>query len=92
MIDDAQKIAIRPLTEADANWLWEMLYQAIYVPSGAEAPPREVIHEPGMAHYAADWGRPGDIGYLAVDAHGQPGRRSMAQIAGRPRPGLWLCG
>jgi len=72
MTDCEQEITIRPLTAADADWLWEMLYQAIYVPPGAEAPPREIIHEPGMAHYAADWGGPGDLGYLASDACGQP--------------------
>jgi len=71
MIDRAQEIAIRPLTEADADWLWEMLYQAIYVSPDGEPPLREIVHEPGIAHYAADWGRPGDIGYLATDTSGQ---------------------
>jgi ribosomal protein S18 acetylase RimI-like enzyme len=70
MTDIAKELVIRPLTEADADCLWEMLYQAVYVPQGAEPPPRKVVREPGMAHYAADWGRAGDLGYLAVDASG----------------------
>ena len=54
MTDGAQEIAIRPLVQEDAHCLWEMLYQAIYVPPGDQPPLREVVHEPGMAHYAAN--------------------------------------
>ena len=61
---------IRPLAQEDAHCLWEMLYQAIHVPEGAEPPTREIVHSPGLAHYVAGWGRGGDMGYLAVDAEG----------------------
>ncbi len=61
---------IRPLAQDDAHCLWEMLYQAIHVPPGAEPPGREIVHAPELAHYVAGWGRPGDLGYLAVDAEG----------------------
>ena len=61
---------IRPLAQDDAHCLWEMLYQAIHVPPGAAPPDREIIHAPELAHYVAGWGRPGDLGYLAVDAEG----------------------
>jgi ribosomal protein S18 acetylase RimI-like enzyme len=67
MTDRAHEIAIRPLTEADADWLWEMLYQAIYVSPGGEPPPRQIVHAPDLAHYAEGWGRDDDIGYLAAD-------------------------
>jgi ribosomal protein S18 acetylase RimI-like enzyme len=70
MTDRAQQIVIRPLTQADAHCLWEMLYQAIHVPEGAEPPAREIVHSPGLAHYVAGWGRAGDMGYLAVAAEG----------------------
>jgi ribosomal protein S18 acetylase RimI-like enzyme len=86
MTDRAQEIVIRPLTESDADWLWEMLYQAIYVPPGDQPPLREVVREPGMAHYAANWGRPGDIGYLASDAYRQPvGAAWLRLLAGHDR-------
>ncbi len=61
---------IRPLARDDAHCLWEMLYQAIYVPPGAAPPGREIVRAPELARYVADWGRPGDMGYLAVDADG----------------------
>jgi len=38
------------------------------VSPGAAPPAREIVHSPELAHYAAGWGRPGDIGFLAVDA------------------------
>ncbi|MDQ1300699.1 MAG: hypothetical protein QG637_619 [Chloroflexota bacterium] len=61
---------IRPLAQDDAHCLWEMLYQAIHVPAGAAPPDREIVHSPELAHYVAGWGRPGDLGYLAMDAEG----------------------
>jgi ribosomal protein S18 acetylase RimI-like enzyme len=61
---------IRPLAQEDAHCLWEMLYQAIHVPEGAEPLAQEIVHSPGLAHYVAGWGRAGDMGYLAVDADG----------------------
>jgi ribosomal protein S18 acetylase RimI-like enzyme len=64
---------IRPLTTADEALVWEMLYHAIHVPEGAEAPPRAIVFEPGLAHYAQDWGqRAGDLGFAALEAG--PGR------------------
>ncbi len=72
MTDDTQPMQIRPLTQEDAPYLWEMLYHAIHVPAGAKPPSREIVHSPDLAHYVADWGRAGDLGYLAEDAQGQP--------------------
>ncbi len=58
---------LRPIRAEDQPFLWEMLYQAIYVPAGAPRPPREILREPALAHYARDWGREGDIGVLALE-------------------------
>ena len=60
--------SIRALTPEDESFLWEMLYQALYVPEGHPALPREVIHLPELARYVQDWGREGDCGFLASDA------------------------
>lgn len=59
---------IRPLVSEDETFLWEMLYQALYVPEGQTALPREVIHLPEIARYVRGWGREGDCGFLASDA------------------------
>ncbi len=50
----------------DEPFLWEMLYQALYIPKGQSAPPRDVVSLP-EACYVRGWGREGDCG-LASDA------------------------
>jgi GNAT superfamily N-acetyltransferase len=65
--------SIRPVEDGDEPALWEMLYHAIHVPPGSERPPRDVVRRPELARYVQDWGRDGDMGYLAVEAAtGQP--------------------
>ncbi len=64
---------IRSLTPTDQPFLWEMLYQALYVPVDETPPPRDVIYQPDLARYVQDWGREGDRGFLASDlATGEP--------------------
>jgi ribosomal protein S18 acetylase RimI-like enzyme len=59
---------IQRLTPEDEPFLWEMLYQAIHVPEGEPAPPREIIRLPELARYVQGWGDKGDCGFLASDA------------------------
>lgn len=59
--------SIRRLTREDQNFLWEMLYHALYVPPGHEPFPAEVVNEPEIARYVVDWGTPGDHGFAAVE-------------------------
>jgi ribosomal protein S18 acetylase RimI-like enzyme len=64
---------IRSLTPADQPFLWEMLYQALYVAADQPPPSREVIDQPDLARYVQDWGKTGDRGFVAIDpATGQP--------------------
>lgn len=65
---------VRPLTAQDEHFLWEMLYQAIYVPEGNTPPPRSILQEPSLAQYVRQWGQmPADLGCVVVDeASGQP--------------------
>lgn len=59
---------VRPATAADEAFLWEMLYQALYIAPGQPLPGREVLQEPALAHYVAGWGqRLGDAGVVAVE-------------------------
>lgn len=58
---------IRPITQEDTGFLWEMLYQAIQVAKGAEPPSRDVLLQPEIRRYLQDWGRPHDSGFVAVD-------------------------
>ena len=65
---DHQLPSIVAITAENGSILWEMLYQAIYVPYGADPPSREIVRLPELARYVENWGRPGDLGFYAWDA------------------------
>jgi ribosomal protein S18 acetylase RimI-like enzyme len=60
-------VELRPLTSLDQPIMWDMLYCAIYVPQGQDPLPRDVIFQPELARYVEGWGKPGDMGVLALD-------------------------
>lgn len=60
---------IRRVEQSDEPFLWEMLYQSLYVPEGREFFPREVLSSPEVARYVKGWGREHDIGFLALDSN-----------------------
>lgn len=57
---------IRPCVSADESFLWEMLYQALYVPEGKPPFPREIINQPEISRYVENWGQSDDLGFVAV--------------------------
>jgi ribosomal protein S18 acetylase RimI-like enzyme len=59
---------IEPITARDEPLLWEMLYQAIYVPAGVTAPPRQIVNTPELSRYVQAWGQASDDGMKAVIA------------------------
>jgi ribosomal protein S18 acetylase RimI-like enzyme len=58
---------IRPATPSDESFLWEMLYQSLYIEAGSTPYPREILNNPQLARYVIGWGRTGDIGFIAID-------------------------
>lgn len=89
MTDRAEfEYVIQPITPADEPFLWEMIYQAIYVPEGVAPTPREIIKRPEIARYVSGWGRAGDLGVLAVDAAtGQPVGAAWLRLMDGAAPG-----
>jgi ribosomal protein S18 acetylase RimI-like enzyme len=65
-MNDPSDITIRSLTPADQPFLWEMLYQALYAPEGADPFPRDIVRQPEISRYAQDWGQADDLGFVAV--------------------------
>ncbi|MBT2292962.1 GNAT family N-acetyltransferase [Paenibacillus albidus] len=63
---------IRTVEEQDIPFLWEMLYESLYVPEGHPPFRREILREPDIAKYVEGWGREGDLGYIAVNDKGEP--------------------
>lgn len=57
---------IRKLKQSEAEILDIFLYEAIFIPEGVEAPPRDIIKRPELQVYVADFGtKKGDICYVA---------------------------
>lgn len=63
---------IRPITDQDVPFMWDMLYESMYVPEGQEPFSRDILQEPSIAKYAEHWGRAGDIGLIAVTDAEEP--------------------
>ena len=60
---------IRRMAAAEYPLLDEFLYQAIFVPKGADAPPREIINQPDLQIYVQNFGQQeGDCGGKVVGA------------------------
>ena len=78
-------VVIRPLTLNDEPFLWEMLYQALYVPPGQTPFAREVIYEPEISRYVIGWGKPDDAGIVASDENQPVGAAWLRLFAGDNR-------
>jgi ribosomal protein S18 acetylase RimI-like enzyme len=59
---------IRPAASSDQQFLFEMMYQALFIEEGQEPFPLDVVYRPEIARYIKDWGRAGDLGFIAEDA------------------------
>jgi [ribosomal protein S18]-alanine N-acetyltransferase len=57
---------IRASNDADEKFLWEMLYQAIYVPEGEPRPSKEILKNPEISQSLKNWGRRGDAALIAT--------------------------
>jgi ribosomal protein S18 acetylase RimI-like enzyme len=58
---------IRPLTPDEYGLLEDFLYEAIFIPEGVQAPPRDIIKLPELQVYIKDFGKQkGDAALAAV--------------------------
>ncbi len=62
---------IRSIEVTDEPFLWEMLYQALFIPPNATPLPKEIIFQPELAKYVQNWGFDEDRGLIAVLEDGQ---------------------
>ncbi|CBN57144.1 MULTISPECIES: GNAT family N-acetyltransferase [Kamptonema] len=59
------KYSIRPLTQEDEPFLWQMLYEAAHLAEEGESTVEAVRNHPLIAKYVKNWGRKNDFGFLA---------------------------
>lgn len=64
-VQQPMNYTVRLATTADVPFLWEMLYQALHVPPGQPPFPPEILQQPAISQYLADWGHPDDFAWLA---------------------------
>jgi len=57
---------IRAIEKNDIPFLWDSLYECIYVPVGENKPNRDILNLPEIATYVEGWGRLGDEGLIAT--------------------------
>ena len=59
-------LRFRPLEPADQAKLWHWLHVALWDPPPAGLRPIEMLESPAVRIYAEGWGRPTDVGVVAV--------------------------
>ncbi|WP_226669962.1 GNAT family N-acetyltransferase [Metabacillus litoralis] len=64
-------ITFKQANTEDIPFLWDMLYEAIYVNENEEKPPRSILNNPELAKYVENWGRGGDLAIIAKDENNQ---------------------
>lgn len=64
--------SIRAIRKEDIPFLWDMLYESLFVPEGQEQFSRDIIKEPFISKYVDGWGEEGDFGFIAINNEGQP--------------------
>lgn len=62
---------IREMNEAEYPLLEDFLYEAIFIPEGAEPPPRSIINAPELRIYIEDFGRRADDKALVAEIGNQ---------------------
>jgi ribosomal protein S18 acetylase RimI-like enzyme len=58
---------IRPVTQDDVPFLWDMIYYASRMPEDGVTSSEAAKHEPHVNIYVDGWGRYGDCGVIAYD-------------------------
>lgn len=64
------KYVIRELRETEYHLLNDFLYEAIYIPEGAEAPPKSMIDKPELQIYTEQFGKDRADYALAAESNG----------------------
>ena len=56
MSDNRKKYVIRSLRKSETELLKDFLYEAIYIPEGAEPPEKDIVEKPELRVYTDDFG------------------------------------
>ena len=62
---------IRPIRQAELPLLKDFLYEAIFIPEGTPAPPREIVDDESLQVYIRDFGNLPDDRCLVAESDGK---------------------
>ena len=79
--------SIRPFKMGDMSFLWEMLYQSIYIPEGQRVPSRDILKEQNIEKYLKNWGSGHDHAWVAFDGEGNPVGAVWIRLLNHENPG-----
>ena len=83
-------VHLRPASAHDAAFLQRMLVCAAeWRPDSTPRSLEEVLADPALAHYVANWPQLGDFGVIAEAAKGGSSAQPGVALSPRP-PGLWV--
>lgn len=57
---------LRSIEASDEAFLWEMLFYAAHMHHEADKTVADAQQNPDLAKYVTNWGRPGDLGFIAA--------------------------
>ena len=60
---------IRAIADHEFGFLFDLVYEAAYIPDGMERPPKSFVYGPKVSRYVEDFGREGDLAFVLVDGH-----------------------
>lgn len=83
---------LRLATQADGAFLTDMVVEAANWRAGDGRPKHQVVSGSEHSRYVAGWKRPGDAGFIAEDAHGEPIGAAWYRMLPRTDPGFGYVG
>jgi ribosomal protein S18 acetylase RimI-like enzyme len=78
---------IRPLTQQDEPFLWQMLYEAAHMQAEGKTI-QDAMNHPDLAKYVTGWGSQNDLGFVAIlNSNHQPVAAAWLRLLTAENPG-----
>ena len=62
-----RQMEIRPIANDELEFLFDLVYEAAYIPAEMERPPKSFVYEPHVSRYVENFGRDGDHAFVLVN-------------------------
>jgi ribosomal protein S18 acetylase RimI-like enzyme len=79
------ELTYRKAAPEDAEAIKEMFYHALFVPDGKPRPSKQALESVELRKYYDEWGKSGDLGWLAMSSGGTVGAAWLRLLAGEQK-------